>query len=301
MSTTPKYSRHNPEQRREEILDAANALFAERGYDEVSVEDIAYAAGVTRGLVHHYFGGRKEVYIALLERLGTMREQQLPAPVGRSARARLADSVSRWLDWTEQNRMIWLGTLGVGEDIADPDVRAVVLDLVRRAVALVAARHADLAADDSPRLRYALECWTGLNRAATRRWLQSQATREQTHELIASTLSNTSYAPSAPHPSQTGAHPLKRQRSRPMPGSRHAASRLTASHHRFRLGCTSPGPSREDCCIPWQPSSAEERSLLDGQPEARWRRAVELEQAGQSIRGRPLRVWMAATPHCWHT
>ena len=188
MSTTPKYSRLAPARRSDEILDAANALFAERGYEEVTVEDIASSAGVTRGLVHHYFGGRKEVYIALLERLGTMREQQLPAPVGRSARARLADTVSRWLDWTEQNRTIWLGTLGRGEDIADPDVRAVVLDLVRRAVAIVAARHAELAADDSPRLRYALECWTGLNRSATRRWLQGEATREQTHELIASTL-----------------------------------------------------------------------------------------------------------------
>ena len=187
MNTTPKYSRHNPEQRREEILEAANALFAERGYDEVSVEDIASSAGVTRGLVHHYFGGRKQVYIALLERIGTMREEQLPPPVGRTARARLADTVSRWLDWTEANRTIWLGTLGRGEDIADPDIRAVVLDLVRRAVALVAAHHADIA-DDSPRLRYALECWTGLNRAATRRWLRGEATRETTHELLTSTL-----------------------------------------------------------------------------------------------------------------
>jgi AcrR family transcriptional regulator len=187
MSTTPKYSRLAPARRSEEILDAANALFSERGYDEVSVEDIANSAGVTRGLVHHYFGGRKQVYIALLERLGAMREEQLPPPVGRSTRARLADSVSRWLDWTEQNRTIWLSTLGRYEDIADPDIRAVVLQLVRRAVALVAARHADIA-DDTPRLRYALECWTGLNRSATRRWLQGEATREQTHELIASTL-----------------------------------------------------------------------------------------------------------------
>ena len=187
MSTTPKYSRLAPARRSDEILDAANELFAERGYDEVSVEDIAHAAGVTRGLVHHYFGGRKQVYIALLERIGAQREEQVPLPVGRSARARLADSVSRWLDWTEQNRTIWLATLGRGEDVADPDVRAVVLELVRRAVALLAAHHADIA-DDSPRLRYALECWTGLNRAATRRWLQGEATREQTHELIASTL-----------------------------------------------------------------------------------------------------------------
>ena len=188
MNTTPKYSRLDPGQRREQILDAANALFAERTYDEVSVEDIASSAGVTRGLVHHYFGGRKQVYIALLQRLGAVREEQLPRPVGRSARARVADSVSRWLDWTEANRTIWLATIARGEDIADPDIRAVVLDLVRRAVALVAAHHTDLAEQDSPRLRYALECWTGLNRAATRRWLQNEATREATHQLIASTL-----------------------------------------------------------------------------------------------------------------
>ena len=72
-------------QRRDQILNAANALFAERTYDEVSIEDIASSAHVTRGLVHHYFGGRKEVYIALLERLGAVREEQLPPPVGRSA------------------------------------------------------------------------------------------------------------------------------------------------------------------------------------------------------------------------
>ena len=185
--TSPKYHRLDPGQRREQILEAANALFAERAYEEVSIEDIASSAGVTRGLVHHYFGGRKEVYIGLLERLGAQREEQLGPPVGRSARARVADSVSRWLDWTEANRTIWLATIAHGEDIADPEVGRVVADLVRRAVALVAERHADIA-EDSPRLRYALECWTGLNRAATRRWLRGEATREATQEVLASTL-----------------------------------------------------------------------------------------------------------------
>ena len=185
--STPRFHRLDPGQRRDQILDAANALFAERAYDEVSIEDIASSAGVSRGLVHHYFGGRKEVYIGLLERLGTLREEQLPPPVGRSARARVADDVSRWLDWTEANRTVWLATIAPGEDIVDPDVRRVVADLVRRAVALVAARHADIA-QDSPRLRFALECWTALNRSATRRWLRGEATREATHELLASTL-----------------------------------------------------------------------------------------------------------------
>src|SRR6476620_10388414 len=183
----PKYHRLDPGQRRDQILDAANALFAERAYDEVSIEDIASSAGVTRGLVHHYFGGRKDVYIGLLERLGAQREDQLRPPAGRSARARVADSVSRWLDWTDTNRTIWLATIARGEDIADPEVRDVVADLVDRAVALLTALHADIATD-SPRLRYALECWTALNRAATRHWLRGQATRDDTHELLTSTL-----------------------------------------------------------------------------------------------------------------
>ena len=185
--SSPKFSRLDPSQRREQILDAANTLFAERAYDEVSIEDIANAAGVTRGLVHHYFGGRKDVYVALLERLGAQREDDLRPPAGRSARARVADTVSRWLDWTGANRAIWLGTIAHGEDIADPEVRRVVAGLVSRAVALLATFHADIA-KDTPRLRYALECWTALNRAATRRWLHGEASREATHELLASTL-----------------------------------------------------------------------------------------------------------------
>src|SRR3954451_2116521 len=185
--SSPKFSRLNPTQRRDQILDAASLLFAERPYDEVSVEDIASSAGVTRGLVHHYFGGRKEVYVALLERLAAGRQGELRSPVGRTARARVSDSVARWLDWTAANRSLYLGTIAPGEDIADPDVQPVIAGLARRALAQVAVFHADIA-EDSPRLRYALECWTGLNRAATRRWLRGEATREATHELLAVTL-----------------------------------------------------------------------------------------------------------------
>ena len=70
MKRPASYTRLSPTERRDQILDAANTLFAERGYEGASIEDIATAAGVTRGLVHHYFGGRKEVYLALLERIG---------------------------------------------------------------------------------------------------------------------------------------------------------------------------------------------------------------------------------------
>ena len=207
MSTERKYHRLDPATRRDQILDAANGLLAERGYEEVTVDQIAKAAGVARGLVHHYFGGRKEVYLALLERVAAGREEQLRPPLGRSRRARVADSVSRWLDWTEVNRTLYLGTIAPGEDIADPEVRQVVAGLVRRAVALLTTYHADIA-QDSPRLRYALECWTGLNRAATRRWLRGEATRETTHELLSLTLE---------HVLRTFGSPPKRRTSSPHP------------------------------------------------------------------------------------
>ena len=125
MSTPRRYQRLDPATRRNQILDAANELFAERGYDEVTIDDVAKGAGVARGLVHHYFGGRKEVYVGLIERLGSLREEQLRRPEGRTSRERVDDTVSRWLDWTEANRSIYLGTIAPGEDIADPEVRGV--------------------------------------------------------------------------------------------------------------------------------------------------------------------------------
>ena len=147
-----------------------------------------------------------------------MREEQIPPPVGRSARARLADTVSRWLDWTEQNRTIWLATLGRGEDIADPDVRAVVLDLVRRAVAILAAHYADIA-DDTPRLRYALECWTGLNRAATRRWLPRRS-----HPRADPRTDRATPRIPLPHPHPTQTKPAHLEKSA---GTRRGGGRVT--------------------------------------------------------------------------
>ena len=210
---SPKYSRLAPGQRRDQILDAANALFAERAYDAVSIEDIASAAGVTRGLVHHYFGGRKDVYIALLERLGAQREDQLRPPVGRSAHARVGDSVSRWLDWTETNRT----------DLARHDRAAARTSPTPTSATssptscsapsrCSTAFHADIA-QDSPRLRYALQCWTALNRAATRRWLRGQATREATHELLTSTLEHILHTfGSPPAPRRRTSPPSRRRR-----------------------------------------------------------------------------------------
>ena len=52
---------------RQQILDAARELFAERGYAGTSMRAIGAAAGVDPALVHHYFGTKEELFRAVLD------------------------------------------------------------------------------------------------------------------------------------------------------------------------------------------------------------------------------------------
>jgi AcrR family transcriptional regulator len=51
---------------REEILRAARALFAERGYDGTTIRTIAKQAGVDSALVHHFFGTKEKMFSAVI-------------------------------------------------------------------------------------------------------------------------------------------------------------------------------------------------------------------------------------------
>lgn len=60
---------------RRALLDAAAALFAERGYHKVSLDEIAARAGLTRGALHYNFGGKADLLLTLLdERLAARGE-----------------------------------------------------------------------------------------------------------------------------------------------------------------------------------------------------------------------------------
>ncbi len=64
----PAHKRSGREATTEAILDAAEQLFAQRGYTAVTVREIAAAAGVSHALVHRYLGPKEAVYRAMLER-----------------------------------------------------------------------------------------------------------------------------------------------------------------------------------------------------------------------------------------
>jgi AcrR family transcriptional regulator len=54
---------------RNSLVDAGRRLFAARGYEDVSAEEIVRAAGVTRGALYHHFGGKAELLEAVYSRL----------------------------------------------------------------------------------------------------------------------------------------------------------------------------------------------------------------------------------------
>ena len=55
-------------QRREQLLDVGRALFAERGFDGTSVEEVAQRAGVSKPVVYEHFGGKEGLYAVVVDR-----------------------------------------------------------------------------------------------------------------------------------------------------------------------------------------------------------------------------------------
>jgi AcrR family transcriptional regulator len=55
-------------QRREQLLDVGRALFAERGFDGTSVEELALRAGVSKPVVYEHFGGKEGLYAVVVDR-----------------------------------------------------------------------------------------------------------------------------------------------------------------------------------------------------------------------------------------
>ena len=135
-------TRLDTEERRGQILDAARRLFADQPYGEVSTTDIAGAAGVTRGLVHHYFGTKRELY---LEAVREMVRQPLAAVS--EAGLDWDESVDLWMDLLEANREPWLLAVRAGETGQDRTMQ----EILYQARALTAAQVMDVLGYDFDR------------------------------------------------------------------------------------------------------------------------------------------------------
>jgi AcrR family transcriptional regulator len=70
------------EQTRQRIIDRALQLFADKGYAETTLRDIAVAAGVATGLAYRYFSRKEELVLALYEQLSEEVAERLDLPEG---------------------------------------------------------------------------------------------------------------------------------------------------------------------------------------------------------------------------
>jgi AcrR family transcriptional regulator len=72
-------TRMSHDDRSVQLLDVAEDLFTTRGYDQVSVEDLARAAGVSRPVVYQHFGSKEGIFLACAERARADFEDELAA------------------------------------------------------------------------------------------------------------------------------------------------------------------------------------------------------------------------------
>lgn len=68
MTASTGRVRMTPENRREQLLELGTRLLSTRALDEISIELLAEEAGISRGLLYHYFGNKQEFHIAVVRR-----------------------------------------------------------------------------------------------------------------------------------------------------------------------------------------------------------------------------------------
>ena len=99
MSSTPRV-RMSGTERREQLVSVGRTLFAEKGYEAVTVEEIASEAGVSKPVVYEHFGGKEGLYAVVVDRemtdlLGRIQAALTPAP----PKLLLQSVVLAWLDY----------------------------------------------------------------------------------------------------------------------------------------------------------------------------------------------------------
>jgi AcrR family transcriptional regulator len=186
----PRWRRLEPDERKEQIFGRAVELFSDRPYSEVSTSDIAAAAGVARGLINHYFGTKRELYLAVIRRALTVPRlavQILPeGPL-----ALRADVAIDWfLDMVTSQEKMWLAAIapeGIGRDLEVEQILEEAdkesADRVLEAVGLTRE------SEHGNELNALVRAFGGMVKAAGREWLvRKSLTRRQVHLLLSKSL-----------------------------------------------------------------------------------------------------------------
>lgn len=183
MATRTRLSR---EARQDQLLELGAELFADRSYEDVHIEELAEVAGVSRGLLYHYFPTKRAFFAAMVRReSGRMSELTLTDPT-LPVVDQLRTGVGAFLDYCASHKM---GVKAVfrGGASADTEVQAIIDADIRvqteRIILAVAPDH------PSELLQIAVRGWLQMLRHMSHDWLDSRdTTRDQVRDLAVDAL-----------------------------------------------------------------------------------------------------------------
>jgi AcrR family transcriptional regulator len=165
----------------EQTLLAAHELFAERGYADVKMDEIAASVGVTKPLLYNYFGNKERLYIACMERAGDALTATIAEAVAAtdSPGDAFAAGVRAFFGFLDSDRAAWRvifdETLPAGGEVAEriADYRGYIIGLVSTTlIARIPREHRDGARIEVEALSTAL---LGAAEALARWWLATEA------------------------------------------------------------------------------------------------------------------------------
>ena len=164
-----KRQRLQLDERREQLLDIGLELFTEGSYESVSIDQIAAAAGVSKGLLYHYFGGKRAFYVACVRQasehmLAEVRpDPELPPPV------RAWNGLNAYLDYVHARSGVFTSLLQGGQ-VVDAEVAAVLAETrLRFAEQLLEGTGVPAS---RPIFAFAARTYIGAVEAASLVWLQ---------------------------------------------------------------------------------------------------------------------------------
>ena len=188
MRSRPR-ARLSVDERRTQLLDLGRRLFNARPYDAISIDEIAAAAGISKGLLYHYFPSKRHFYVAVV-RVGAEHVQRLTAVRPELAPAdQLRESIDSFLTYVEKNAAAYGHLLrsGVG---TDPEASAIV-EGTRRAMVDQVLRNIGLA-DGRPLLRLVIRGWVGFSEGVTLEWADRRdVPRKDVLKLLATAFETT--------------------------------------------------------------------------------------------------------------
>lgn len=185
----PRWRRLGPDARRNEILAVAIRVFGEQPYAAVQMAEIAREAGVARGLLNHYFGTKRDLYVEVVRALMIVPEiDRVHLPNG-TLRHRVEASVDWLMSVLDTHGRTWLavGVDGIGDD---PQIAAILDDADDRAAQRVLDAIGFSGTGRAHRDALAVfRSWGGMMKATAREWVDRKTlTRTQARAILIETL-----------------------------------------------------------------------------------------------------------------